>query len=92
MIKWKCNVTQHLYSVFSVVKRNNSKRSLRAIPIYTFRRSSSIKRMWDATPKHPQTEWVLCSEDWQDIVITYIPQLNDTPIEDNYADPIHERD
>ena len=33
-----------------------------------------------------QTEWVLCSDDWQDIVMTYIPQHNDTPIEDNYAD------
>ena len=42
--------------------------------------------MRDATPKHPQTEWVLCSDDWQDIVITHIPQLNNTPIEDNYAD------
>ena len=42
--------------------------------------------MQDATPKHPQTEWALCSDDWQDIVITYIPQLNDAPIEGNYAD------
>ena len=42
--------------------------------------------MLDATLKHPQTESILCLEDWQDIVITYIPQLNDTPIEDNYAD------
>ena len=25
-------------------------------------------------------------DDWWDIVITYIPQLNNTPIEDNYAD------
>ena len=38
------------------------------------------------TPRQPQTEWVLCSDDWQDIVIIYIPQLNDTPIEDNYGD------
>ena len=36
--------------------------------------------------KHTKTEWVLCSEDWRDIVITYIPELNDIPIEDNYAD------
>ena len=42
--------------------------------------------MWDATPKHPQTEWVLCSDDLQDIVITYIPQLENMPIEDNYAE------
>ena len=42
--------------------------------------------MQDATPKHPQTEWVLCTDNWQDIVITYIPQLNAIPIEQNYAD------
>ena len=40
----------------------------------------------DAKPKHTQTEWVLCSEDWQDIVITYVPQLNNIPVENNYAD------
>ena len=43
-------------------------------------------KMQDATPKHLQTEWVPCSDDWQDIVTTYISQLNVTPIEDNYAD------
>ena len=32
-----------------------------------------------------ETEWVLCSEDWRDIVITYVPNLNNIPIEDNYA-------
>ena len=42
--------------------------------------------MLDATPIHSQTERVVCSDDWQDIVIIYIPQLNDTPIEENYAD------
>ena len=42
--------------------------------------------MWDATPIHLQTEWVLCSDDWQNIVMTDIPQFNDTPIEDNYVD------
>ena len=40
----------------------------------------------NAKSKHTQTEWVLCSEDWQDIVIMYVPQLNNIPIEDNYAD------
>ena len=40
----------------------------------------------DAKLKHTQTEWVLCSEDWQDIVTIYVPQLNNIPIEDNYAD------
>ena len=35
--------------------------------------------------EHTQTEWVLCSEDLRDIVIMYVPQLNDIAIEDNYA-------
>ena len=39
--------------------------------------------MRDATSKHTQTEWVLCSEDLQDTVITYILQLNDILIERN---------
>ena len=42
--------------------------------------------MRDTTPGHPEVEWVLCSNYWQDIVIIYIPQPNDTPIEDNYGD------
>ena len=33
-----------------------------------------------------KTEWVLCSEDWTDIVIMYVPQLNSVPIEDNYSE------
>ena len=32
-----------------------------------------------------KTEWVLCSEDWRDIVITYAPQINNIVIEDNYV-------
>ena len=36
--------------------------------------------------KHMKTEWVLCSEDLRDIVIMYVPQLTNIPIEDNYAD------
>ena len=42
--------------------------------------------MWNAMLKLPQTEWLLCSDDWQDIVIIDIPQPSDTPIEDNYVD------
>ena len=33
-----------------------------------------------------ETEWVLCSEDWRHIVIMYVPQLNDIPLEENYAE------
>ena len=39
----------------------------------------------EAESEHTQTEWVLCSEDWRDIVIMYVPQLNDITIDDNYA-------
>ena len=39
----------------------------------------------ETTSEHTQTEWVLCSEDWRDIVITYVPQLNDIAIEDKYV-------
>ena len=30
-------------------------------------------------------EWVLCSENWEDFVIIQIPQLNMTPVENNYV-------
>ena len=51
------------------------------------RKEMKKKRMKrDAKLKHTKTELVLCSEDWQDIVIMYVPQLNNIPIEDNYAD------
>ena len=36
--------------------------------------------------EHVKTEWVLCSEDWRDIVIMYVTELNDIPIEDSYAE------
>ena len=42
-------------------------------------------RDYEAESKHTKIEWVLCSEDWRDIVIMYVPQLNDIAIQDNYA-------
>ena len=36
--------------------------------------------------ENAESEWVLCSEDWRDILIMYVPELNDIPIEVNYAD------
>ena len=39
----------------------------------------------DAKLIHIKTGWVLCSEDWQDIVIMYLLQLNNIPIENNYT-------
>ena len=36
--------------------------------------------------ENAETEWVLCSQDWRDIVITYVPHLNNIPTEENYAD------
>ena len=35
---------------------------------------------------HTQIECVLCSDDWRELVIMYVPELNNIPIEDNYAD------
>ena len=32
------------------------------------------RRYHKAESEHTQTEWVLCSEDWKDIVVTYVPQ------------------
>ena len=45
-----------------------------------------IKKKRIKKDEKQKTEWVLCSEDWRDIVITYAPQLNNIPIEDNYAE------
>ena len=45
-----------------------------------------IGRDHEAASEHTKTEWVICSEDWRDIVIMYVPQMNNIPIEDNYAD------
>ena len=44
------------------------------------------KRDHEAKLEHTQTEWVLWSDDWRDTVITYVPQLNNIPIEDNYGE------
>ena len=41
---------------------------------------------YEAETKHAKTEWILCSEDWSDIVIMYVPQHKDIAIEHNYAD------
>ena len=30
--------------------------------------------------------WVLCSENWEDLMIIAVPELNTTPIENNYLD------
>ena len=44
------------------------------------------RREYEAKSKHTKTEWVLCSKDWRDIVIMYVPQINNIAIENNYAD------
>ena len=49
------------------------------------KRKKSNERDYESKSEHTKTEWVLCSEDWRDIVIMYVPQLNDIAIEDNYA-------
>ena len=30
--------------------------------------------------------WVLCSENWKDLMIIAVPELNTHPIESNYSD------
>ena len=44
------------------------------------------RRDYETKSKHTKTERVLCSEDWRDIVITYVPPLNSIPIKDDYTD------
>ena len=38
-----------------------------------------------STQRKSRNEWVLCLENWEDFVIIHIPQLNTTPVENNYA-------
>ena len=45
-----------------------------------------MKKKKTKKQNYTKTEWVLCSEDFRDIVIMYVPELNDIPIEDNSAD------
>ena len=49
-------------------------------------RKEERQRDYESESEHIQTEWVLCSDGWRDIVIMYVPQLNNIPIEDNYAE------
>ena len=30
--------------------------------------------------------WVLCSENWEDLIVIAVPELNTIPIESNYLD------
>ena len=50
------------------------------------KKKKNKRRDHEAKTEHTKTEWVLCSEDWRDIVIMYIPELNDVTTEDNYAE------
>ena len=50
------------------------------------KRKTNKRRDQETKPEHAQTKWVLCSEDWRDVMIMYIPDLNNIPIEENYAD------
>ena len=36
--------------------------------------------------ENPILHWVFCSERWEDIVITAVPELNTIQIENNYSD------
>ena len=50
------------------------------------KRKTNKRRDQETKPEHAQTECILCSEDWRDVVIMYVPDLNNIPIEDNYAE------
>ena len=39
----------------------------------------------DEKLKPTKTEWVLFSEDWRDIVITYVLLIDNIALEENYA-------
>ena len=56
-------------------------------------RKSKINKRRDqeTKPEHAQPEYTLCSEDWRDVVITYVPDLNNIPIEENYAEIMQEK-
>ena len=64
-------ITQHMYSVLPEKIEDTMKKK---------------KTMTQKKQNHTKTEWVLCSEDWTDIVIMYILELNDIPVEDIHAD------
>ena len=50
------------------------------------KRKTNKRRDYEAETEHTQTKWVLYSEDWRDIVITYVPDHNNISIEDNYKE------
>ena len=50
------------------------------------RTEEGYRRTMKLTQNMQKTECVLCSEDWRDIVIMYVPHINNITIEDNYAD------
>ena len=51
-----------------------------------YNKAQRKRRNQETKQENTQTNWVLCSEDWRDIVIMYVPDLNNIPIEENYAD------
>ena len=64
-------ITQHMHSVLPEKIEDTMKK----------KKTKTQKKQ-----NHTKTEWVLCSKDWRNIVIMYVPELNDIPVEDNYAD------
>ena len=50
------------------------------------KRKINKRRDQETKPEHTQAEWVLCSEDWRNIVIKYVLQINNIAIEDNYTE------
>ena len=50
------------------------------------KRKTNKRTDQETNPEHTQTDWVLCSEDWRDVMIMYVPDCNNILIEENYAD------
>ena len=76
--------TQHMHSLFTEKTEGNSSWPLEMKE--KKKKRDRIRRDYETKSKHTRTECILCSDDWRDIVITYVPQLSNTAIEDNYAD------
>ena len=51
-----------------------------------YKKAQRRRRNQETKQENTQTDWVLCSEDWRDVVIMYVPDLNNIPIEENYVD------
>ena len=50
-----------------------------------YNKAQRKRRNQETKQENILTNWVLCSEDWRDVIM-YVPDLTNIPIEENYAD------